>query len=196
MSRINFNVIATALVLSVAILVITGCKGNKSLPSAQAGATEVEVPFSDPKYKSNADFFRASQSGRSPDLSTAKRIALMNARTELGTLIESTMKVVTENYINQISVGDRQEYMSKFEEQARSVVNQTLNDVTIIGERTFKETNGGFTYYVAVEMSKDALLGKLNTNISKDERLQLDFNQHRFREVFNEEMKKFESSGR
>jgi len=188
------HVIITAVILSASMFAVVGCKSSKSLPSVEAGSVEVEVPLTGREYRSNAEFFRASQSGKSPDLATAKRIALMNARTELGTLVESTMKVVTENYINQITVGDRQEFMSKFEEQARSVVNQTLNDVTIIGERTFKESNGGYNYYIAIEMSKDALLRSLNNNISKDEKLQLEFNQHRFRQIFDEEMNKFQNS--
>jgi len=187
------NIIMSVIVVSAAMFAGAGCKSKKSLPSAQADSVEVEIPLSGPAYRSNADYFRASQSGRSPDLATARRIADMNARTALATLIESTMKVVTENYTNQATVGDRQEFMGKFEEQARSVVNQTLNDVTVIGERTFREPNGSFTHYVALQMSKDALLQNLNNSISRDELLRLEFNQHRFREVFDAEMKKFES---
>jgi len=187
MKNIFLTIMTVALLFAVA-----GCGGTKKLAQV-TGAVEVEVPFTGREYRSNTDFFRASQSGRSPDLSTARRIALLNARTQLGTLIESTMKVVSENYTNQADVGDRQDFMNKFEEQARSVVNQTLSDVAIIGERNFRESNGSYTCYIAIEMSKDVLLQGLNNSISRDERLQLEFNQHRFRQIFDEEMKKFEN---
>jgi len=183
----------TTIMAVVMLFAVAGCKGKKSLPSVQAGSTEIVVPFSGKEYKSDANFFRATQLGKSPDLSAAKRIALLNAKTELGGLIETTMKAVTSSYTNQRTIDDRQEYASKFEEETRAIVNQKLNDVTIIGERVFKENNGGYTYYIAVEMSKDALLQNMNSRISKDERLKLDFDQYQFRKVFDEEMKKFEN---
>ena len=186
------NIFVSILTISL-IFAAFGCKSKKTLPSVQEGSTEVSVPFASKEYRSDGNFFRASQSGRSPDRSTAHRIALLNAKTELAGAIESTMKSVATNYINQRTVGERQEYASRFDEESRAVVNQTLNDVKIIGERTFQETGGGFTVYIAVEMSKDALMNAMNDRISRDERLKLDFDQHQFRKVFDEEMRKFEN---
>ncbi|MDR3133317.1 MAG: LPP20 family lipoprotein [Prevotellaceae bacterium] len=169
---------------------VTGCGGAKSVQSA---STEVSVPFSDKEYKTDKEFFRASQSGKSPDLATAKKIALQNAKTELAGNIQSTIKAVTENYTNQRSVGDKQEFENKFEENARAVVNQTLNDVRIIGEKVFKEKDGKHTYYIAIEMSKEPVVNNIADRISKDAKLQLDFDKHQFQKVFDEEMQKFEA---
>jgi hypothetical protein len=187
----TINFFTTIMMVSI-LFAAAGCK-SKKLPSVQAGSTEIAVPFASKEYRSDANFFRATQSGKSPDLSTAKRIALLNARTELGGHIETTMKAVTSNYTNQRTIDNRQEYASKFEEEARAIVNQKLNDVTIIGERVFRESNGGYTYYIAIEMNKDALLQNINNRISKDERLRLDFDQYQFRKIFDEEMKRFEN---
>ena len=180
------SIIAVSLLFAVA-----GCRNSKKLPTD--GSTKVSVPLSDKQYRTDKDYFRASQSGKSPDLATAKKIALQNARTELATGIQSTLKAVIDNYTNQRTVGDKQEFENKFEEQARTVVNQALNDVKIIADEVYKEANGSFTYYVAIEMSKDALTNSLSNRISKDAKLQLDFDQYQFRKVFDEEMKKFEN---
>jgi hypothetical protein len=177
-------------VMAVAGVVIMGCKSTKSV---QSDSTEVSVPFSDKEYRTDKDYFRASQNGKSPDLATAKKIALQNAKTELAGNIQSLIKAVTENYTNQRTVGDKQEFENKFEENARAVVNQTLNDVKIIGEKVFKEKDGKYTYYVAIEMSKEPVVNNVADRISKDAKLQLDFDKHQFQKVFDDEMQKFEA---
>ena len=193
----NVRVVITACFVTFATLfagaTLSSCKGSKKLPSVQAGSTEVSLPLSGKEYKSDEENFRAVQSGKSIDLATAKKIALQNARTELAGNVESTMKAVIDNYTNQRTVGDKQEFESKFEEQSRLVINQTLNDVKIIGEKTFKETDGKFTFWVAIEMSKEPIVRNVSDRISKDAKMQLDFDQHRFRQIFDDEMKKFEN---
>ncbi|MDR0694884.1 MAG: hypothetical protein LBF81_06265 [Prevotellaceae bacterium] len=183
----HFFIAAMAIVASAAI---TGCKSTKSV---QSGSNEVSVPLSGSEYRTDKDYFRASQSGKSPDLATAKKIALQNAKTELAGNIQSLMKAVTENYTNQRTVADQQEFENKFEENARAVVNQTLNDVKVIGEKVFKEKDGKYTYYIAIEMSKEPVVNNVADRISKDAKLQLDFDKHQFQKIFNEEMEKFEA---
>jgi len=194
--KVMTSSVMIAAVVSAAMLAgltMSGCKDSKKLPSVQSSSMEISVPLSGKEYRTDKDFFRASQSGKSPDMATAKKIALQNAKTELAGNIESTMKAVIENYTNQRTVGDKQEYESKFEEISRSVINQTLNDVKIIGEKVFKETDGKFTYYIAIEMSKEPVARNINDRISKDAKMQLDFDQYRFRQILDEEMKKMEN---
>jgi hypothetical protein len=174
-----------------ASVMFTSCKSKKV--SSEVGATEIVLPLSGKDYTSNKDFFRTTQLGKSPDLATAKKIALTNAKAELAANIQTTVKVVTENYTNQRTVADPQEFENKFEENARLVVNQSLNDVKIIGDKVFKEKDGKYTYYIAIEMSKEAVENNIADRIAKDAKLQLDFDKHQFQKVFDEEMEKFEN---
>jgi hypothetical protein len=186
--------VSNLLIVGIFMLIVScviSCKSSKQ--SVEKKSTEVVIPLSGKEYRSDKDFFRTSQSGKSPDLATAKKIALQNAKAELAGNIQSTIKTVTDNYTNQRSVGDQQEFENKFEEYARAVVNQTLNDVKIIGEKTFKEKDGKFTYYIAIEMSKEPIINTIADRISKDSKLQLDFDKHQFQKVFDEEMEKFEN---
>jgi hypothetical protein len=178
-----------AALVAIAVVMGTGCKTPKSV---QSGSNEVSVPLSEKEYRSDKDYFRATQSGKSPDLATAKKIALTNAKSELAGNIQTLIKAVTENYTNQRTVADQQEFENKFEEYVRAVVNQMLNDVKVIGDKVFKETDGKLTYYIAIEMNKDAMFEKVSDRISKDAKLQLDFDKHQFQKIFDEEMKKFE----
>jgi hypothetical protein len=73
----HFFIVVMAMAVSAGMV---ACKGVKSV---QSGSAEVSVPLSGKEYQTDQAFFRASQSGKSPDLATAKKIALQNAKAEL-----------------------------------------------------------------------------------------------------------------
>ncbi len=184
----------TIILFSIAAMAIAyvGCKNKKSIQKS-TGSTEITLPLTGKDYQSDKDFFRAKQSGKSPDLATSKKIGLQNAKSEMAGNIQTTIKKVTDQYTNQRSVGDKQDFENKFEELAREVTNQTLTDVKIIGEKVFKETDGSYTYWIAVEASKQSILDGVNNSISKNAKLQLDYDKKKFEEVFNQEMQKLEN---
>jgi hypothetical protein len=166
-----------------------GCKTKPPV----AGETAVKnIPFDEKEYQTNKNFFRAKQSGNSPDLPTSKKIALQNANGELAGAIQKFEKSVTDQYTNQRKMDDRTDFENKFEELLRTSVNQTLTDVRTIGEKLYTEKNGSYTYWVAVETSKEDILNGINQNISKNQKLQLDYDKKKFEEIFNSEMEKFE----
>lgn len=172
-----------------AIVALAGCNRAKKLQKV-TGSQEVIVPFSESKYKSDKDFFRAKQSGTSPDLATSKKIALQNAKAELAGNIKALVKRVTDQYTNQRTIGNKQEFENKFEELSREVVDQTLTDVKLMDEKIFKEKDGGYSYWAAVEVSKQSILDGVSSKISKNEKLQLDYDKKKFEDVFNTEMEK------
>lgn len=176
--------------LTIVVLTTVSCSSTKKF-SKDSSRQEIELPFADAKYQSDNKFFRAVQIGNSVDLATAKKIALVNANTELAGKVQTLIKAVTDQYTNQRTVGEGQEFENKFEEMARLVVNQKLQDVTTIGQKTFKEENGRYSYWVAIEMSKDALINDVQSRVSNDEQLKLDFDKAQFEKIFNEEMEKF-----
>ena len=182
-----------SLLITVAItgimMTVTSCKTPQTLEKT-TGAVEISVPFSESKYKTDKEFFRAKQSGKSQDLATSKKIALQNAKSELAGNIKAVVKRVTDQYTNQRTVGDKQDFENKFEELAREVVDQTLTDVRIIDEKIFKETDGRYSYWVAIETSKESILEGVAAKITKNEKLQLDYDKKKFEEVFNSEMDK------
>jgi hypothetical protein len=181
--------ILISLTVSGILMTVTSCKAPQQLEKA-TGAVEISVPFSDSKYKSDKDFFRSKQMGKSIDLATSKKIALQNAKAELAGNIKSVVKRVTDQYTNQRTVGDKQDFENKFEDLAREVVDQTLSDVRVIDEKIFKETDGKYSYWVAIETSKVSILDAVSNKISKNEKLQLDYDKKKFEDVFNSEMEK------
>ena len=62
-----------------ASLIIVSCKSKKPVSIAkQEGLIEVTTPFDSKEYRSDNDYFRAVQSGKSSDLATSKKIAKQN----------------------------------------------------------------------------------------------------------------------
>ncbi|WP_317899612.1 hypothetical protein [Aurantibacillus circumpalustris] len=182
---------------ALAVLTLSGCKSKKATPvQKETGAVEITVPFSSKEYRSDENAFRAKQTGKSPDLATAKKIAFQNARAEMASNINATVKRVTDQYTNQRTVGNTQEFENKFEELAREVVNMEMSNVKEIGEKIFKEPDGSFSYWIAIEADKKTVFDKIDSKISSDAKLKLDYDKQKFQQVFDAEMKKLAEEGR
>lgn len=185
------------LIPAVAIMALTGCKGKKTTPvQKETGAIEITVPFSTKEYRSDENTFRAKQVGRSTDLATAKKIAFQNARGEMAGNINAMVKRVTDQYTNQRTVGNAQEFENKFEELSREVVSLEMSNVREIGEKIFKESDGSYTYWIAIEASKKEVLEKIDQKISGDAKLKLDYDKMKFQQIFDAEMKKLAEEGK
>lgn len=185
MKRIFAVVSALALVISVA-----SC-GSKTTPVVSAGDDNVEInqPFAG--FTTDADYFRFVGEGVSPDQAAAGKIARLNARTELGSMIETMVKAVTEQYMNQVTVGDKQEYRAKMEENARVAVAQALKGSYQKDSKLFKsKKDGRYTAYSAMEMPKKVVEDAVIEVISKDEKTALEFDQFMFKKTFDAEMEK------
>lgn len=179
------------LIMVASLLSFASCSSSKKLSKA-TGARELSLPLSGREYQSDRSHFRATQSGKSPDLALSKKIALQNANAELAGIVSKTIKRVMDQYTNQRSVGSVQEYENKVEEMTREVVNQNLQGVRMIGEKIYQEEDKSYTYWVAVEISVKDIQEASENKISKDQRLQLDYDAKKFREQFDSEMQKLE----
>ncbi len=184
------------LIPAVAIALLSACKSKKQTVQKESGAVEITVPFSESKYRSDNEAFRAKQVGKSPDLATAKKIAFQNARAEMAANINAMVKRVTDQYTNQRTVGNTQEFENKFEELAREVVNLEMSNVKEIGEKIFKESNGAFSYWIAIEAGKKEVFDKLDAKISNNASIKLDYDKQKFQQIFDAEMKKLAEEGK
>ncbi len=191
-SSIN-GLIRSGLVLGSFIIAFSACKSKKNAATPiekSTGAVEISVPFSAKEFWSDKESFRSKSSGNSMDLQTAKKIAMQNAKSEMAGLIQTTIKKVTDQYTQQRTVGNQQDFNNKFEELAREVTNQELIDVKVIGEKLFKEPNNTYTYWVALEANKQTVLNGIDKGIAANKKIEQDYDKKKFEEIFNAEMEK------
>lgn len=181
----KLNYVSLAVLMAAAL--IAGCKGKQKIPS---GEKEVIVPCSGSDYFTTAKAFRANSIGESQDQVTSKKKALTNARNELAQAINTTVKTVTDNYVNSREMNNKEEVEERFESLNREVVNQTLSGIRTLCEKLVKTDNGTYKTYVAIELSADELVSKYNERLSKDDRLKIDYDYEKFKQTFEKEMEK------
>jgi len=182
----KLSIIASILVL---FTVFSSCKSKKQAESSSKGATQIQIPCQD-EGRSDKEFFRADNSSSSQNMSLSREKALTMAKQRLSGLIETHIKSVTDRYVNEYEVGDRMDFSGKFENLTREVINQSLIDIAIICEKTFQENDGKYTTYIAIEVNKETLFNGYDSYVSRDEKIQVDYDKMKFEEIFNEEMEK------
>jgi predicted nucleic acid-binding protein len=193
MKKSSYSLLAIAF---MATMFFVACHPSKKIENA-TGAKEIIVPFSGKEYQSDNKFSRAKNTGNSFELDIAKKMAVMNAKTELSSNINSTMKKLMESYFNQYKTSDEStktiEEKRKIEETAKEIANQTLSNVRIIGEKLLQEANSTYTYWVVIEISNDDIFKAALSKISKEDKVLIDYEQKKFREEFDKEMMKLEN---
>lgn len=190
LTKTFYSVAAVALMTAS----LVSCGSKKDVTNNMKNSEVIEIPCSGPDFWSNEDHFRANALGESADLMTAKKRAMSNARAQLAADIESTMKVVGDNYVKSVEVNNQEELTETFQENARTVVSQTLRGLrTICEKQMMNSTTGQYTYYVAIELGSQEFLEKMNERLSSDDRVRAEYDYQKFKETFDAEMAKIEA---
>lgn len=168
-------------------MLFANCGGGAQ--SVTKGRQEITIPCQD-QGRSDKNFFRASATAKSANLNTAKQKALLNAKQTLAAGIASTIKSVTENYVNEMDAAGASEFEQSYQNMTKEVVNQKLSSVTVTCEKYYEAEGGGYEAFVAVEMSKEDILNAAENSISKDKKLEVMYDREKFRQKFDEEMSK------
>lgn len=157
---------------------------------------KVKEPFSD--VRSDKKFFRAVTNAESPRIDIAKMRSETATKAKLGALISTTVKQVTDQYVEQLSVGNKTEVNEKFQAMTRTVTNQTLVGINIKDQECFtkKSKEGELTYncYTVLELSKEEFQEAQDKAISKDDKLKLSYDRKKYEETFDKEMDKLEKT--
>jgi len=176
------------LCIAAASIMLYSCGSSKS--TGVDGDVELNIPCQGPEYNTNKEYVRANMPALSTDMGTAKSKALMAARGELATSVNTLMERVAENYNSSYQSGEQEEAKIRTTDMVRTVVRENLKDSRIICEKMMKTKDGKYRCYVAVEVSKEDILSGVNSQLMKDEKLRMDFEYEKFKKVFEEEMSK------
>lgn len=176
-----------------AIIALSSCSHTKPITKAE-DEKEIILPFSGSEYQSDNENLRAVSSGHSPDLPTAQKISMQNAQAKLAGMVKTLLNSAARQYTNQSSIANKQDYENKFEEQIWTFVNQSLYNVKVLGERTFKkQKDGSYSDWVALQESKADLVAGISSKISSNEQLKLNYDQKKFSEDVDKEMQKMQA---
>ncbi|MFM1931084.1 MAG: hypothetical protein RL226_387 [Bacteroidota bacterium] len=133
-----------------AAMMLVQC-GNKEL------GDKVKEPFSGNAYESNNRFFRAVGKGSSTNDNVAKSKADIEAKRELAQQVQTTIKVVTDQYLADTQTANASEINDKFQTLIREVTNTEIGDLRKIGEEKYIKEDT-YTVFIAYEIKKNAML--------------------------------------
>jgi hypothetical protein len=182
------------LILLVAGVAIFGAScGKKKKAAAESPKPTGEVLINEyctgSEFTSTKDAFRSTATGESTDRETAKKKARSNAQAELAKTINTTMKIVGDNYVNSTEFNNKEEVTETFQEMARTLVDQELKGAVEICEK-LTQRDGVYVSYVALELSGSKIADAYNAGLSQNEKLKADYNYEKFKETFEKEMQK------
>ena len=193
----HFKNLSIALTFGALALGAVSCKSKKEATNEKPkGEVLVNIYCSGPEYFTSKENFRANAIGESLDAMTSKKKALANARQQLAEDINSTIKVVTDNYVKSSEFNNKEEITETFQSMGRTVVDQKLQGVRTICEKMTKTETGNYKTYLAIELSAQDLIAAYNDRLTKEESLKADYNYEKFKETFDAEMNKLEQSQR
>ena len=178
------------IVVLIALVGFNSCKSKEKVATNSEVGQILEALPCEKEGRSDKNYFRASAMATSSDLSLAKEKALLAAKQRLVTLINSNTKTVTDRYVNEREFGDASEFEQKFENLTREVADETINNVVVTCEKASVLDNGKYRGFISVEVSKEDIKNGIDRELSKNAKLQVDYDKAKFEEIFNEEMNK------
>lgn len=189
----TIRTIALTGMMGLVIILGSSCRHTKSITKAN-DEKEIILPFAGSEYQSDNDNLRAVSSGHSPDLPTSQKISMQNAQAKLAGMVRTVLSGAARQYTNQSSIANKQDYENKFEEQIWTFVNESLYNVKVMGERAFQNNkDGSYSDWIAIQESKADLMAGISKRISSSEHLKLDYDEKKFGEAVDAEMKKMQT---
>ena len=186
----NNIVIASSFLL--AAFTLSACSSTMSLTKVEE-SREVKLPFSEKEYKTNAEFIRARANGESRDLQGGEMIARHNAEGVLGNTIGTVVKGVTEQYFQNTSDNNSNDFSKKFESTTRTVTNEALSNIRVVDTKTLRKANGVYDTWMVIEVSKKSLLAGTLKAMTNQKAFKLESDQAKFRQIFEQEMSKLDN---
>jgi hypothetical protein len=104
------------------------------------------------------------------------------------------VKAVIDNYFSSYQADGKIEDKSRYEGLSREVIQQKLNGIKTICEKTTKTKSGTYKTYVAIELAGDEILNAMNERLSKDTKLEIDFQYDKFKKELEKEMENYKGN--
>jgi len=176
--------IKSASLFALAVVILASC--------ASPFGDKVKEPFRGNAYESNNRFFRSTGKGESSQDNIALGKANSEAKSQLASQVNTTMKQVTDQYLGQTENERAADVADKFQSLAREVMNTDLADVRKIGqEKYFNKKTKVYTVFVAYEIKKNAMFRFMKKQAKTDQKID-ERQQEIIQKILDEELKKAE----
>lgn len=169
--------------------VLVRFKYNNNKTDISSKFEEIEIKCSD-CGRSDKDNFRVMSTGSSSNPVIAQEKALLNAISELSDIIEAKVESVSSKYADTLTTDSNKNIGMQDQQMSRNIINTINSDIKIICSELTKNQNNIYTHYIAIELSKEDLLNRQYKKNSKEKIDKIKFDEKKFKEFFDKEMKK------
>ena len=141
------------------------------------------------KAQSDKNFFRASATIKHPDLGESEYEAVQFAKAQMAENISQKIKAVTDRFKNTKTINGVVEFDKSVEGIVRYVSEVDLSEVKVICTKVIRiKDEGVYQRFVAVEMSKQAIINNVEEKISRDDAMYQDYRRSEMRKVLESEL--------
>ncbi len=165
-------------------------KHQQQISAAQAAGTEVSIPcieysFDDEEYFRDLGIGKVSGNNKQAARLDAVNQAKSMIKARLGEFIQG----VTSDYFNSYA-GSKpaDDVQHKMESKLNGVVEKMLNDADKECEKSIIDVKGNFEYYYVIRIPKGDLKKQMTEALTSDEKLNIDFNEHKMQLFMDEKM--------
>ncbi|MBM3417526.1 MAG: hypothetical protein FJY17_01220 [Bacteroidetes bacterium] len=170
------------------------CGGiKKAVYGKNEDVVEVKTPMSGSEYKSDNNYFRVVASGKSPDISFARKIAISNAQGEVARLIRSSISTLIKSYGEQSSDGENFNINLRTEEGTKIFADEVISNFTVKAEKLLKYPNKLHEQWICLEVSKKELKERVAGKLSQTNLLKIQANSEKFWNILDQEINKNEN---
>ena len=159
----NLRIPSLVLVFVLAIGSLMSC--------SNVDGNQLKMPFSGKKYMSDARHFRSVGMGQSANMSIAKSKAELESKKALAQQVQTNLKVVSDNYAQELVGNQAAEAIERFESLARQVTNTTIGDIRTLGEEIYQLDDKSYRVHVAIEVKKKAMMRFLKSKAKNDAKI-------------------------
>ena len=178
--------------MSMAALMIVACgKKRDAVDNKKIEGEKRIIEYCSQKdFPCTPEVFRASGTGESINREEAKRKARNNAQAVLASTVTTTIKTVSDNYSSSTEMGKQEQFEAKTQTLTQKIVDEKLVGAITVCEELTQMENGNYRSYVAIELTGKEVLSAMNTGLSQDQILKVDYDYEKFKAEFEKEMNK------
>lgn len=145
--------------MSALLLTIVSCGAAKKAVQetlSNSGKQKVEIPLDGPQYLTDAEYFRAVNSGISKNMDIAKDIALQNARILIANMVQASIQTVVKQYRDQLSgsADETGDFYEHYQRMGVTISNVNVSGAELVGQELYQLQNGAYEYHVCLQLSK------------------------------------------
>lgn len=170
--------------------VLDSIRNANARPATSPAGVTFDLPCSG-MSTSDKEYYRQLGIGKDMDLSIAQRKAIQAAKSILRDRLGEQVKGLVSDYSKTYSKsGKGTDLEGILEREFTSVVDKALDDADNPCEKPAQLNTGEYQYYYVIEIRKNELADKMANAISKNEKLQAEFDRDQFRKYAEEYLKK------